>query len=407
LIRHGTVILSALPVIDISDIITVSAHQIISELKLTESVFLEKFKENSNNVVQQYITHHKLLDDESSNDKISNIKIGDVIKVIIDIETNNNVDESIPANSTFKLKKSTPVTDNQTIIDNTDDGLASQLVGSYIVGNITENPSDTTSEIIVETNKLSQSDITINGIAADISNNIKLNLTDLYISNINNDQIKDRLNADLLNAFLNAELLSALTYIIPSSILKNDSLQIYDTNKNTIIKYVTDSELTGIVYDFNDKFNNLSYKIDTLSSTVIDFKNITDAGLSDITNNMNIISGNVDIISGNVDNLYENQVLGIVKYEIPVIDNISGTIKAEDGSYNITWTHDLNTYIFTINKPGQVLATHITLPDKTIKYAYLDIISNEKNIKIMANAETHESLNLPWYIYAVNSINKN
>ena len=52
------------------------------------------------------------------------------------------------------------------------------------------------------TNKLSQSDITINGIAADISNNIKLNLTDLYISDNNNEK-------------LNAELLNALTYIIP------------------------------------------------------------------------------------------------------------------------------------------------------------------------------------------------
>lgn len=388
MIRHGTVILSALPVITISDIKTVLAHDIITELELTESDFINKFKENSNNVVQQYITHHMLIYDD--------IKIGDVIKVIIDIETNNNVDEIIPANTTFKLKKSTPVTDNQTIIDNTDDGLASQLVGSYIVGNITDNPSDTTSEKIVETNKLSQSDITINGIAADISNNIKLNLTDLYISDINNN----RINAD----FCNAELLSALTYIIPSSILNNDSLQIYDNDKNTIIKYVTNSELTGIVYDFNDKFNNLSDKIDTLSSTVIELsgniKNITDAGLSDITNNMNIISGNVD-------NLYENKVLGIVKYEIPVIDNISGTIEAEDGSYNITWTHDLNTYTFTINKPGQVLATHITLADKTIKYAYLDIISTADNIKIIANAETHESLNLPWYIYAVNSINKN
>ena len=116
----------------------------------------------------------------------------------------------------------------------------------------------------------------------------------------------------------------------------------------------------------------------------------------------------MNIISGNVDNLYENNVLGIVKYIIPTIDNlnnISGIIESEN--YNITWTHDLNTYIFTINKPGQVLATHITLTDKTIKYAYLDIISNEENIKIIANAETYESLNLPWYIYAVNSIEKN
>ena len=381
MIRHGTVIISALPVITISDIKTVLAHDIITELELTESDFIDKFNENSNNVVQQYITYHMLIYDD--------IKIGDVIKVIIDIETNNNVDEIIPANTTFKLKKSTSVTIDQTITDNQNNELASQLVGSYIVGNITDNPSDTTSEIIVETNKLSQSDITINGIAADITNNIKLNLTDLYISNTNNEK-------------LNAELLNALTYIIPSSILENDSLQIYDKNKNQIIKYVTNSELTGIVYDFNDKFNNLSDKIDTLSSTVIELsgniKNITDAGLSDITNNMNIISGNVD-------NLYENDVLGIVKYIIPTIDNISGIIESEN--YNITWTHDLNTYIFTINKPGQVLATHITLADKTIKYAYLDIISNEENIKIIANAETHESLNLPWYIYAVNSIEKN
>jgi hypothetical protein len=118
----------------------------------------------------------------------------------------------------------------------------------------------------------------------------------------------------------------------------------------------------------------------------------------------------MNIISGNVDNLYENQVLGLVQYIIPSgynLNNISGTMEPVSGNYNITWTHDLNTYIFTINKPGQVLATHITLPDKTIKYAYLDIISNEKNIKIMANAEPHESLNLPWYIYAVNSIEKN
>ena len=384
MIHHGTVIISALPVITISDIKTVLAHNIISELNLTEETFIEEFNKNSNNVVQQYIAHHMLIYDD--------IKIGDVIKVIIDIETNNNVDEIIPANTTFKLKKSTSVTIDQTITDNQNNELASQLVGSYIVGNITDNPSDTTSEKIVETNKLSQSDITINGIAADISNNIKLNLTDLYISDNNNEK-------------LNAELLNALTYIIPSSILENDSLQIYDKDKNQIIKYVTNSELSNIVYDFDDKFNNLSDKIDTLSSTVIELsgniKNITNAGLSDITNNMNIISGNVD-------NLYENNVLGIVKYIIPTIDNlnnISGIIESEN--YNITWTHDLNTYIFTINKPGQVLATHITLTDKTIKYAYLDIISNEENIKIIANAETYESLNLPWYIYAVNSIEKN
>lgn len=396
MILHGTVILSALPVIDISDITTVPAHEIISDLKLTVSGFIEEFNENSNNVIQQYITYHKSIDDEISNDKISNMKIGDVIKVIIDIETNNNVDEIISANTTFKLKKSTPVTSNQTIINNKNNELASQLVGSYIVGNITDNSSDTTSEIIVETNKLSQSDITINGIATDITNNIKLNLTDLYISNTNNEK-------------LNAELLSALTYIIPSSILENDSLQIYDKDKNNIIKYVTNSELTGIVYDFNDKFNNLSDKIDTLSSTVIELsgniKNITGADLSDITNNMNIISGNVD-------NLYENNVLGIVEYIIPYpsgynLNNISGTMEPVSGNYNITWTHDLNTYTFTINKPGQVLATHITLADNNIKYAYLDIISNADNIKIIANAETPESLNLPWYIYAVNSIEKN